>query len=65
MDEQPARISPDTDRTAAALVLGCSPNQVGYCTRCHQGLTARYGFNAQVVCPHCQATDPNTAQAGR
>ncbi|MGW2938892.1 hypothetical protein ACWDA7_45760 [Streptomyces sp. NPDC001156] len=56
MDEQPARIDPTTDRAAAALLLGCSPNQVGYCTRC-QGLTARYGPNAQGVCPHCQTVE--------
>ncbi|MGW2935598.1 hypothetical protein ACWDA7_27935 [Streptomyces sp. NPDC001156] len=53
MDEQPARIDPDTDRATAALVLHCTPNQVGYCARC-QGPTVRYGPNAQVVCPRCQ-----------
>jgi hypothetical protein len=56
MDEEPARIDPTTDRAAAALILGCSPNQVGYCARC-QGLTVRYGSTAQVVCFYCQARE--------
>jgi hypothetical protein len=40
-------------------VLGCSPEQIGPCTRC-QGLTRRYGRNAQLVCPHCRAVDVRT-----
>ncbi|MGW1163574.1 hypothetical protein ACWD48_36415 [Streptomyces sp. NPDC002519] len=56
MDEQPARIDPTTDRATAAIVLRCSPNQVGYCARC-QGLTVRYGSNAQVVCAYCRAKE--------
>ncbi|MEV5478512.1 hypothetical protein AB0L66_40255 [Streptomyces sp. NPDC052207] len=59
MDEAPRRIDPTTDRVSAALVLGCSPEQIGPCTCC-QGLTRRYGRNAQLVCPHCRAVDVRT-----
>lgn len=44
----PRRIDPSTDRATAAVMLGCSPDEVGYCPRC-QGLTRRYGRNAQRV----------------
>ncbi|MEV7977032.1 hypothetical protein [Streptomyces sp. NPDC086519] len=50
MDDQLARIDPTTDPSTAAVILRCMPNQVGPCPRC-QGLTARCGPNAQVVCP--------------
>ncbi|MFF3878988.1 hypothetical protein [Streptomyces sp. NPDC001978] len=46
MDEVPRRIAPTTDRVSAALMLGCLPAQIGPCARC-QGLTCRYGRNAQ------------------
>ncbi|KUJ39922.1 hypothetical protein AB0N87_23185 [Streptomyces sp. NPDC093228] len=62
MDEAPRRIDPTTDRVSAALVLGCSPEQIGPCTRC-QGLTCRYGRNARLVCPHCRAVDVRTGSA--
>ncbi|GGY97545.1 hypothetical protein ACWDE9_24330 [Streptomyces olivaceoviridis] len=52
----PRRIDPSTDRAAAAVLLGCTPNQVGYCARC-QGLTRRYGPTAQVVCAACRAAE--------
>ncbi|GHH31341.1 hypothetical protein [Streptomyces rubradiris] len=52
MDRVLERIDPAVDRTAAARLLGCSPDEVGYCPRC-QGLTRRYGRNAQVICPAC------------
>ncbi|MER6683698.1 MULTISPECIES: hypothetical protein [Streptomyces] len=52
----PQRIDPSTDRAAAAVLLGCAPNQVGYCARC-QGLTRRYGPTAQVVCAACRAAE--------
>ncbi|MGW2713175.1 hypothetical protein ACWC4J_29995 [Streptomyces sp. NPDC001356] len=52
----PRRIAPSTDRAAAALLLGCTANQVGYCGRC-QGLTRRYGPAAQVVCAACRAAE--------
>lgn len=50
----PQRIDPAMDRAAAALLLGCAPDQVGYCARC-QGLTQRYGRDARPVCRACQA----------
>lgn len=56
MDEMPQRIDPRTDRATAALLLGCTPAEVGYCPRC-QGLTRRYGSKAQVLCPACRAAD--------
>lgn len=56
MDEMPQRIAPETDRAAAAILLGCAPGEVGYCPRC-QGLTRRYGAKAQVLCPACQAAE--------
>ncbi|GEC08793.1 hypothetical protein SSP24_64480 [Streptomyces spinoverrucosus] len=69
MDEVPQRIDPATDRTVAALLLGCAPDEVGYCPRC-QGLTHRYGRNAQIICPACRSVDaslgapfPTTAPA--
>jgi hypothetical protein len=60
MDEMPQRIDPSTDRTTAALLLGCRPDEVGFCPRC-QGLTCRYGAKAQVLCPACRAADASTA----
>ncbi|MFC9915194.1 hypothetical protein [Streptomyces sp. NPDC127197] len=58
MDEMPQRIDPSMDRGAAALLLGCLPEEVGFCPRC-QGLTRRYGPKAQVLCPACRvAADP-------
>ncbi|MFF5438820.1 hypothetical protein [Streptomyces achromogenes] len=60
MDRVLGRIDPTVDRTAAARLLGCSPDQVGYCPRC-QGLTRRYGRQAQVICPACQAVQPPSA----
>ncbi|MFJ8787730.1 hypothetical protein [Streptomyces sp. NPDC102462] len=54
MEQAPERIDPSTDRVAAAILLGCAPHEVGYCPRC-QGLTHRYGHNAQVLCPACTA----------
>ncbi|MFF8995074.1 hypothetical protein ACF09H_35135 [Streptomyces sp. NPDC014983] len=54
MEEMPRRIDPATDRTAAAQLLGCLPDEVGYCPRC-QGLTIRYGRRAQIVCAACRA----------
>jgi hypothetical protein len=62
MNEVPRRIDPATDRTSAALMLGCSPAQVGPCARC-QGLTCRYGRGAQLVCPHCRAIERNAKPA--
>jgi hypothetical protein len=56
----PERIDPSTDRTAAACLLGCLPDEVGYCPRC-QGLTRRYGRDAQVICPACRAAEAATA----
>ncbi|MGW3209092.1 hypothetical protein [Streptomyces sp. NPDC001135] len=56
MHEVPRRIGPSTDRATAALMLGCSPNQVGYCARC-QGPTQRYGNNAQLACRACRAAE--------
>ncbi|MFD5589335.1 hypothetical protein ACFWII_36800 [Streptomyces sp. NPDC127063] len=66
MNGMPRRIDPSTDRATAALILGCSPSQVGYCSRC-QGLTVRYGSHAQVICPACRAAeqDPGTPPPGR
>lgn len=55
MSDARRRIDPVTDRATAALILGCWPDQVGYCARC-QGLTVRYGSNAQVICPACRAS---------
>ncbi|MGV9892123.1 hypothetical protein [Streptomyces sp. NPDC003395] len=54
MSDAPRRIDPTTDRATAALLLGCRPSQVGYCAHC-QGLTVRYGSQAQVICPACRA----------
>lgn len=54
MEQVPERIDPSTDRVAAAILLGCAPHEVGYCPCC-QGLTHRYGRNAQVLCPACTA----------
>ncbi|RMB84918.1 hypothetical protein CTZ28_14915 [Streptomyces shenzhenensis] len=54
MDGVPERIDPSTDRVAAAILLRCSPDELGYCPRC-QGLTHRYGRDAQVLCPACAA----------
>jgi hypothetical protein len=59
MDEVPRRIDPATDRVSAAIMLGCSPAQVGPCSRC-QGLTCRYGRGAQLLCPHCRAIEQST-----
>ncbi|MEV7991860.1 hypothetical protein AB0O67_08075 [Streptomyces sp. NPDC086077] len=56
MDELSQRIDPTTDRTAAARLLGCAPDEVGYCPRC-QGLTHRYGRDAQIICPACRAAE--------
>jgi len=56
MDGVPQRIDPSTDRTAAARLLGCPPDEVGYCPRCH-GLTRRYGRHARIICPACRATE--------
>ncbi|QIJ62537.1 hypothetical protein [Streptomyces sp. JB150] len=53
MDGRPQRIDPSTDRTAAARLLGCHPDEVGYCPRC-SGLTRRYGRSAEILCPACQ-----------
>ncbi|GAA2591600.1 hypothetical protein GCM10010304_40680 [Streptomyces roseoviolaceus] len=53
MDEMPRRIDPSMDRASAALLLGCLPQEVGFCPRC-QGLTRRYGPKAQVPCPACR-----------
>ncbi|MFI1601324.1 hypothetical protein ACH4YN_04025 [Streptomyces griseofuscus] len=41
---------------AAAQLLGCLPDEVGYCPRC-QGLTHRYGHGAQVICAACRAAE--------
>ncbi|MFF9157689.1 hypothetical protein ACF1AB_36335 [Streptomyces sp. NPDC014846] len=60
MDGMPRRIEPATDRTAAARMLGCAPDEVGYCPRC-QGLTRRYGRGAQIICTACRAAE----EAGR
>ncbi|MEU6012459.1 hypothetical protein [Streptomyces sp. NPDC047453] len=60
MDEVLQRIDPATDRTAAARLLGCTPEEVGYCPRC-QGLTRRYGKHAQIICPACRAAEPAPA----
>ncbi|MFH9677701.1 hypothetical protein ACH4L5_36340 [Streptomyces sp. NPDC017405] len=60
MDRVRERIDPAVDRTAAARLLGCSPDEVGYCPRC-QGLTRRYGREAQVICPACRAVQPPSA----
>lgn len=40
MKGMPRRIEPTTDRTTAALILGCSTDGVGYCPRCW-GFTCR------------------------
>ena len=61
MDQMPQRIDPSMDRTAAALLLGCLPEEVGFCPRC-QGLTCRYGSKAQVLCPACRAQAASTAK---
>jgi hypothetical protein len=61
MDEMPPRIDPSMDRTAAALLLGCTPEEVGFCPRC-QGLTHRYGSRAQILCPACRAADAATGK---
>ncbi|MGW9025946.1 hypothetical protein ACWGQ5_17420 [Streptomyces sp. NPDC055722] len=58
----PRRIDPTTDPASAALMLGCTPAQIGPCARC-QGLTCRYGRDAQVACPHCQAIERKTKPA--
>ncbi|GGI94361.1 hypothetical protein [Streptomyces brasiliensis] len=60
MNPVPQRIAPSTDRAVAAILLGCPPEEVGFCPRC-QGLTRRYGRRAQVICPACRAAD---AEAG-
>ncbi|MFF5404312.1 hypothetical protein ACFY8K_18300 [Streptomyces misionensis] len=60
MEEMPRRIDPATDRTAAAHLLGCRPDEVGYCPRC-QGLTHRYGRRARPVCPACRAAEAQPA----
>lgn len=60
MDEAPRRIDPTADRVSAALMLGCSPEQVGPCSRC-QGLTCRYGRDAQLVCLTCRASEERAA----
>ncbi|MEU6465647.1 hypothetical protein [Streptomyces sp. NPDC046976] len=56
MEEKSRRIDPATDRAAAAHLLGCAPDQVGYCPRC-QGLTHRYGHGARVICAACRAAE--------
>ncbi|MFI1201662.1 hypothetical protein ACH4VR_19785 [Streptomyces sp. NPDC020883] len=54
----PGRLDPKTtDATAAAIILGCSTQDIGPCVRC-QGLTARYGRQAQSICPACRAKEP-------
>ncbi len=56
MDGVPQRIVPSTDTVAAARMLGCLPDEVGYCPRC-QGLTCRYGRKAQIICAACRAAE--------
>ncbi|MFY4721429.1 hypothetical protein [Streptomyces sp. LaBMicrA B280] len=56
MNGTPRRIDSTTDRAAAAQLLGCSPAQVGYCPRC-QGLSRRYGPQAEVICRACRAAE--------
>ncbi|MGW5198104.1 hypothetical protein [Streptomyces spiralis] len=63
MDEMPQRIDPSLDRAAAALLLGCTPDQVGYCARC-RGLTRRYGPDAQLVCRACRAAEGAEESSG-
>ncbi|MGW2938277.1 hypothetical protein ACWDA7_42345 [Streptomyces sp. NPDC001156] len=62
MDEVPRRIDPTTDRVSAALLLGCTPAQIGPRARC-QGLTCQYGRGAKLLCPHCQAVERATTPA--
>ncbi|MFF9001537.1 hypothetical protein ACF1GW_06380 [Streptomyces achromogenes] len=62
MDRVLERIDPAVDRTAAARLLGCSPDEVGYCPRC-QGLTRRYGREAQIICSACQDAQHPAADA--
>ncbi|GHF20285.1 hypothetical protein GCM10014715_88560 [Streptomyces spiralis] len=62
MAEVPRRIDPITDRATTALILGCRPDQVGYCPSC-QGLTCRYGPTTQAICPSCRAAEQNTGTA--
>lgn len=61
MDEMPRRIDPSMDRAAAALLLGCLPQDVGFCPRC-QGLTRRYGPEAQLLCLACRVADAPPAK---
>ncbi|RLU86216.1 hypothetical protein CTZ27_24880 [Streptomyces griseocarneus] len=56
MSGTPRRLDPSMDRASAAIVLGCTPRQVGPCARC-RGLTVRYGQQAQPICPACKAEE--------
>ncbi|WP_128382270.1 hypothetical protein [Streptomyces cavernae] len=56
MNDSVRRIDPSTDPASAAIMLGCQPQQIGPCARC-QGLTVRYGSNAQLISPACCAKD--------
>ncbi|MFB6700217.1 hypothetical protein [Streptomyces rubiginosohelvolus] len=64
-DNAPRRIPLDTPASSAALVLGCSPHQVGPCVRACGGLTARYGGPASPICPACQYERPASATGRR
>ncbi|MFD3815169.1 hypothetical protein ACFWRZ_08885 [Streptomyces rubiginosohelvolus] len=57
-DAAPQRVPQTTPTASAALLLGCSPNQVGPCARACGGLTIRYGAHANPVCPACQHEKP-------
>ncbi|MFD7763623.1 hypothetical protein [Streptomyces microflavus] len=60
-DSVPQRVPLTTPATSAALILGCSPHQVGPCVRACGGLTARYGGPASPICPACQSERPAAA----
>lgn len=45
--------SPRPDRRALAARLGCAPDQVGPCARCHE-LTHRYGNGGSPLCRTCR-----------
>ncbi|MEV8388872.1 MULTISPECIES: hypothetical protein [unclassified Streptomyces] len=55
-EKGPRRLAPTMDRTSAAIILGCAPQQIGPCARC-QGLTVRYGSKAEPVCRACRAAE--------